>query len=110
MKTKKELREELREEFFKEFYRKEEDESMIGEMMDFFQDFLEKALQAKEEEVLERVVGTLYEKRKELLDLLSRFESEDVKRDKIKEEFIKSVKRLNSLKKGKKVKASDVSY
>ena len=50
MKTKKELREELREEFFKEFYRKEEDESMIGEMMDFFQDFLEKALQAKEEE------------------------------------------------------------
>ena len=54
---------------------------------------LEKQLQAKEEEVLERVVGTLYEKRKELLDLLSRFESEDVKRDKIKEELIKKLEK-----------------
>jgi len=54
---------------------------------------IQSLLQAKEEEVVERVVGTLYEKRKELLDLLSRFESEDVKRDKIKEELIKKLEK-----------------
>ena len=55
---------------------------------------IQSLLQAKEEEVIERVVGTLYEKRKELLDLLSRFESEDVKRDKIKEELIKKLEKI----------------
>ena len=55
---------------------------------------IQSLLQAKEEEVIERVVGTLHEKREELLDLLLRYESEDVKRDKIKEELIKKLEKI----------------